>query len=87
MTVLILSAYDDENYVRAAMAAGVSGYLLKTMPSDELIRSILAACEGTGLARTSSHRLRRKGGKAASEPPVPRLTVREQEVVRLVARG
>ncbi len=45
-TVLILSAYDDENYVRAAMAAGVSGYLLKTMPSDELIRSI-----GRGLRR------------------------------------
>ncbi len=39
-TVLILSAYDDENYVRAALAAGVAGYLLKTMPSDELVRSI-----------------------------------------------
>ena len=42
-TVLILSAYDDENYVRAALAAGVSGYLLKTMPGDELVRSIRAA--------------------------------------------
>ena len=47
--VLILSAYDDENYVRAALAAGVAGYLLKTMPSDELIRSIRAACDGSEL--------------------------------------
>ena len=47
-TVLILSAYDDENYVRASLAAGVAGYLLKTMPSDELIRSIKAACDGSG---------------------------------------
>ena len=89
MTVLILSAYDDENYVRAAMAAGVSGYLLKTMPSDELIRSILAACEGTGLAATSVPPAQgEKAGKPTSESaPCPDLTAREQEVVRLVARG
>ena len=46
--VLILSAYDDSDYVEAAMAAGVSGYLLKTTPSDELVRLIREACEGTG---------------------------------------
>ena len=45
--VLILTAYDDENYVRAALAAGVTGYLLKTMPADDLIRSIEAACDGS----------------------------------------
>ena len=49
VVVLILSAYDDENYVRAALAAGVAGYLLKTMASDELIRSIGAACDGFNL--------------------------------------
>ena len=49
ITVLILSAYDDEHYVRAAVAAGVAGYLLKTTPSDELIRSIRAACDGFAL--------------------------------------
>ena len=49
--MLILSAYDDEHYVRAALAAGVAGYLLKTTPSDELIRSIRAACEGSHAPR------------------------------------
>jgi DNA-binding NarL/FixJ family response regulator len=84
--VLILSAYDDEDYVRAALAAGVAGYLLKTMPSDELIRSITAACEGADLL---SHGLAGTGEKAGETTGVnhPRLTVREQEVVRLVARG
>jgi DNA-binding NarL/FixJ family response regulator len=85
--VLILSAYDDADYVEAAMAAGVSGYLLKTTPSDELVRLIREACEGT-------HRLgpqmRGRGEKASDVEigafPV-RLTVREEEVVRLAARG
>ena len=49
VTVLILSAYDDEHYVRAALAAGVSGYLLKTTPSEELVRLIRLACAGTSL--------------------------------------
>ncbi len=60
VVVLILSAYDDENYVRAALAAGVAGYLLKTMASDELIRSIGAACDGFKLIDTRSGRPRRE---------------------------
>ncbi len=85
-TVLILSAYDDEHYVRAALAAGVAGYLLKTTPSDELVRSIRAACEGFNLLEAG---LTGQGEKAEGAPEqyVPRLTSREQEVVRLVARG
>ena len=87
ITVLILSAYDDEHYVRAALAAGVAGYLLKTTPSDELIRAIRAACDGcTMLDRAPS-------GRGEKAPPTggpeggARLTSRETEVVRLVARG
>jgi DNA-binding NarL/FixJ family response regulator len=87
VTVLILSAYDDENYIRAALAAGVSGYLLKTTPSEELVRLIRLACAGTSLA---DHGLRGRGERDAAsdaDVDVPRLTAREQEVVRLVARG
>ena len=68
ITVLILSAYDDDHYVRAAMAAGVAGYLLKTTPSDELVRSIRAACDGLapmGLVP----RLVEKRGDARLPPP------------------
>ena len=87
VTVLILSAYDDEHYVRAALAAGVAGYLLKTTPSGELIRSIREAYTGFDLR----HRVPMgRGERATSGPPIGssiRLTSREQEVVRLVARG
>ena len=70
ITVLILSAYDDEHYVRAALAAGVAGYLLKTTPSDELIRSIRAACEGIALlARVRSAMARRRRSRLGQEWP------------------
>jgi DNA-binding NarL/FixJ family response regulator len=87
VTVLILSAYDDEDYVRAALAAGVAGYLLKTTPSEELVRLIRLASAGTSLV---DHRPVGRGdgdGSRHADVGVPRLTAREQEVVRLVARG
>lgn len=86
-TVLILSAYDDQTYVRAALAVGVAGYLLKTAPGDELVRSIRSACEGgpgsaTGpVGHGEKHHAWSPGDSGAP------LTGREQEVVRLVARG
>jgi DNA-binding NarL/FixJ family response regulator len=86
-TVLILSAYDDENYVRAALSAGVAGYLLKTTPSDELVRSITAACEGFNLLHGGVTGTGEKSGDGAGDGNAPRLTGREQEVVKLVARG
>ncbi len=85
--VLILTAYDDEHYVRAALAAGVAGYLLKTTPSDELIRSIRAACEGLALLELTPAGLGEKAPASGLGGPATRLTAREKEVVRLVARG
>jgi DNA-binding NarL/FixJ family response regulator len=87
VTVLILSAYDDENYVRAALAAGVSGYLLKTTPSEELVRLIRLACAGTSLFDNRSPGRGERDDSGDKDLRVPRLTAREQEVVRLVARG
>ena len=87
LTVIVLSAYDDEHYVRAALAAGVSGYLLKTMPSAELVAAIRDACTGTW---PGDDRTRGKGEKAGDSTPRESeqlLTPRESAVVRLVARG
>lgn len=85
--VVILSAYDDEDYVRAAMDAGVSGYLLKTMPRDELVNAVRAAASGVtvldaSMTQTlSTKRPSQKTGELSS------LTWREQQVVDLVAEG
>jgi DNA-binding NarL/FixJ family response regulator len=84
LVVVILSAYDDEHYVRAAMAAGVSGYLLKTMPSHELVAALREACTGGGLTGGPlGHGEKDSVDDPTSEP----LTARETAVVRLVARG
>ncbi len=44
--VLLLSAYDDEDYLLAALQAGAAGYLLKTAPSTEVIAAVRAAHRG-----------------------------------------
>ncbi|MBV8464105.1 MAG: response regulator transcription factor [Acidimicrobiales bacterium] len=80
--VIVLSAYDDDHYVQAALAAGVSGYLLKTLPAHELVARIRQAWDDPdhpGLVPPSS--TNRDGGGSL------RLTAREREVVTLVARG
>ena len=87
LVVVILSAYDDEHYVRAALAAGVVAYLLKTLPSHELVAALRDACSGAGtIGRPPTGR----GEKDLADLGTAsdgRLTARESEVVRLVARG
>jgi DNA-binding NarL/FixJ family response regulator len=83
--VLIVSAYDDDEYVAAALRAGVAGYLPKTAPAARLIDAVrqvhaghvVLEAEMTGrLARV----LRDDSGATA-------LSGRELEVIRLVAQG
>jgi len=68
--VIILSAYDDDDYVEAAMDAGVAGYLLKTMPAAALVHAVRAACAGeTILDPSVTRRLARQGhhGEASDD--------------------
>jgi DNA-binding NarL/FixJ family response regulator len=85
--VVILSAYDDEEFVRAALEVGAAGYLLKTMARDELVSAVRAAAQGmTVLDPTLSPRL--AGTHSAWGPSNgPRLTWRERETVELVSEG
>ncbi|MGB7051126.1 MAG: response regulator transcription factor [Acidimicrobiales bacterium] len=83
--VLVLSAYDDEHYVRAALAAGVSGYLLKTIPADELVRLVWAACDDpVNVVNVPSPRGSPSLGHQWADVS---LTARERDVVRLAVRG
>src|SRR5215471_10738808 len=81
--VVILSAFDDEEYVVAALDAGAAGYLTKTIPSGELVDAVRRARAGEvvlqpALAARLASRLRHRP---------PRLSPREQEVMRLLGRG
>ncbi len=87
--VLILTAYDDDPYIFAALQAGASGYLLKTSSSDELTRAVHAVASGeTALSPLVAKKLvQRASAGVAAEEPVEPLTERELEVLRLAAKG
>ena len=81
--VLILSAYDDEDYVLAAMAAGASGYILKTAHINEVMAALHAVAAGDVVlgGRLAAGLLARPGtGRDV-------LTSRELQILRLAAKG
>lgn len=83
--VLILSAYDDEDYVVAAIEAGANGYLLKSAHARDVIAAIRAVASGQVVLhpRVARHLMTRGTDNAAREM----LTDREIAVLRLAARG
>lgn len=84
--ILILSAYDDEDYVMAALSAGASGYLLKTAHAREVVAAIHAVARGEVVLDGSV--ANRVLARARQETPITGLlTGREVDVLRLVARG
>ncbi len=87
--VLMLTAYDDEPYIIAALRAGVSGYLLKTASSDELVRAVHAVAEGeTALSPSVAKKMvERTWAQPSREELAETLTERELEVLRLAAKG
>lgn len=84
--VVVLSAYDNAAFVRAALMAGVAGYLLKTMPREELIGAVRAAGQGATVLDPAVV------AQIAGNPSLGRdnagaLTDREREIASLVADG
>jgi two-component system response regulator DevR len=87
---LILTAYDDEEALDAAIIAGASGYVLKQVRASGLIDSVRRVAAGEHLidpelGRAASSRLR--GGGPASDPRLAQLSARERDVLALIADG
>ncbi len=91
--VLVLTMHDDPAYLRSALAAGASGYLLKRAVDAELLAAIRAVHRGgifidPRLANILVQDvLTKKNTRAGSKGPVSILSQRELQVLRLVARG
>jgi two-component system, NarL family, response regulator NreC len=91
--VLVLTMHDDPAYLRSALAAGASGYLLKRAVDAELISAIRAVHRGGIFVdpRLASilvqDVLAKKGTKTGRTQPVNILSDRELQVLGLVARG
>jgi len=80
--VVMLTTFDDDEYVVQALRAGATGYLLKNLPAAELAAAVRLACAGVAqLDSTITRRL----ATALPDPAV--LTPRETDVLRLIAAG
>lgn len=89
--ILVLTMFDDDDSVFAAMRAGACGYILKGAEGDETIRAIQAVSNGEAIfSPTIARRLMQYFGEpqpAPSKQAFPQLTEREREVLTLIAQG
>jgi DNA-binding NarL/FixJ family response regulator len=91
--VLMLTTFDLEDYVYAALRAGASGFLLKDAPADQLIEAIEVVARGDAQLAPQITRLlieeiaKRPALTPGAHPWIDALTEREDEVLRLMARG
>jgi DNA-binding NarL/FixJ family response regulator len=94
--IIILTMSDDEEDLFDAIKAGASGYLLKDIPLDQVAEAVRSVHGGQSLISPSmagklltefASIARRETEESPREVPAPKLTDREMQVLKLVARG
>ncbi|MFK4069067.1 response regulator [Streptomyces sp. NPDC029674] len=92
--VVVLTTFDDDEYVYGALRAGASGFLVKDMALDDILAAIRVVAAGDGLIAPSVTRrlieefaARPEPGPPPEPPAVEGITDREREVLTLVGRG
>lgn len=91
--VVILSTFDDDEFILGALKAGAVGYLLKDFPSEELLKALLTVHHGGGIlipppiAAKVVDDLRKEHRSIPDNALREPLTQREEDVLRLVAQG
>jgi DNA-binding NarL/FixJ family response regulator len=91
-TIVVLTTFDQNEYIYRALRAGAAGFLLKDAPSSRLIAAVRAAATGDSLIEPSiTKRLVERFAEPEPTAVLParlsQLTDRELEVLRLIARG
>jgi DNA-binding NarL/FixJ family response regulator len=86
--ILMLTMYDDDALVFAAMRAGAMGYILKGAAPDDVVRAIQAVASGNAILGPGvAARALAYLSQPTQEPAFPSLTPREREVLDLIATG
>jgi DNA-binding NarL/FixJ family response regulator len=91
-TIVVLTTFDQNEYIYRALRAGAAGFLLKDAPSSRLIAAVRAAATGDSLIEPSiTQRLVERFAEPVAVPGIPPrlepLTERELDVLRLITRG
>jgi DNA-binding NarL/FixJ family response regulator len=91
-TIVVLTTFDQNEYIYRALRAGAAGFLLKDAPSSRLVAAVRAAATGDSLIEPSiTRRLVERFAEPVAVPGVPprlaQLTERELDVLRALARG
>jgi DNA-binding NarL/FixJ family response regulator len=90
---MVITVFGDEHHVVAAIEAGAAGYILKDSDGEQIARAILQLLDGGSpiSAKIARHVLRRMqpppGAERGGEGRGERLTPREHEVLKLIAKG
>ncbi|MFF3645483.1 response regulator [Streptomyces sp. NPDC002564] len=91
--VVVLTTFDDDDYVYGALRAGAAGFLVKDMALDDILAAVRVVATGDGLIAPSVTRrlIKEFAGRPAAAPsrgtPIEGITEREREVLTLVGRG
>ncbi|HEV2390999.1 MAG TPA: response regulator transcription factor [Verrucomicrobiae bacterium] len=91
--ILILSTYDDDDHVQQAIAAGAAAYLIKQTAAADLVKAIREVKKGNAyFSPAIAQRLREQtckslAGDSSGKPANVELTLREAEVLQLIAEG
>jgi len=90
--VLILTAYDNDQYIVALLEAGAAGYLLKNVSGGDLVNAIRAVYAGEAvlhpaIAQKVFSRLGSTGRESHEPAQLDELSEREMEILRLAAKG
>jgi len=92
ISVLILSAYDDDQFVFSLLEAGAAGYLLKSVRGQEIVDAVRAVYSGESVlhpavARKVLNRFARPSAEVEAKKSSELLSEREMEVLKLVTKG
>jgi DNA-binding NarL/FixJ family response regulator len=92
IAVLVLSAYDDDQFIFGLLEAGAAGYLLKSVRGQEIVNAIRAVHAGESVlhpsvARKVLNRFAGISGKPRERKSLDLLTEREMEVLKMVTKG
>jgi DNA-binding NarL/FixJ family response regulator len=87
--VLMLTSFSDQDHVIPALEAGASGYQLKDIEPDELVKAIVQVMKGENQLhpKATSHLLSHLSNKDKKKSPIDDLTKRELDVLKEIAKG